>query len=406
MVTAVPAGTVARQRIALVLISAMALSEMGNLAAVAAVAVSAVAKGLPSYLGLVLASQSLPVILLSRWVPKAIGGWGVSWWRRLLLLQATVFVLLAMHPSNLRLIVAGVAVVGIAEAFLVPFSRAVLGELSGPDGAPRLARRWGVAKSFAGAVGFLLAGWLIQESSVGWVFVANAVTFVVMACAAVVAPGTPVERSAEASTDAASAETRSLLEGFRQLAGPHVFSGIGFFALASILLATSLESVSGPFVVGGYSGYTPVHLSFAVGAWPVMATLSSLLLPEKWGARRGTFIVGACSICGGLIWIAVANSWASGLVGFAVAGTGNGIVNIALSAAIWGDVPSGLQRAAWSAFNFTLAWMLIAGFSIGSAAGASRAPEVVLAGGGVALVIVCVYVAWREYARRRWIRGA
>jgi len=387
-----------------VVISAMAFSEMGNLAAVAAVAVTAIAKGVPVYLGAVLAAQSLPVVMLGRWIPKVISGWGVAVWRGLLLVQAAVFVLLATFSSNLTLIVLGIAVVGLVEAFLVPFSRAVLGDLSGPGGAAGLARRWGVAKSFAGAVGFVLAGTLIQESSVSWVFAVDAVTFVVMACVAVVVPGTVGSR-AGAQHDPATAKTSSLLEGFRQLARPQVFSRVGLVALASVLLATSLESVSGPFVVGGYSGYNPVHLALTVAAWPVMATVSSLLLPENWGARRGSLVVGACLIGLGLMWIAVADSWMYGLVGFALAGSGNGVINISLSAAIWGEVPSAMQRATWSAFNFMLALMLILGFSVGSAVGAGQAPQVVFVGGALSLAANTVYVVRRAYGCGRLTWG-
>ena len=275
-----------------------------------------------------------------------------------------------------------------------------MSDLSGPDGAASLARRWDVAKSFGGAVGFVLAGTLIQESSVSWVFVANAATFVVMACVAVVVPGT-VASHAGAQPDQPATEAPSLAEGFRQLARPQVCSRVGLVALTSVLLATSLKSVSGPFVVGGYSGYTLVHFALTVAAWPVMATVTSLLLPASWGARRTSLVCGAGLIGVGLMWMAVAHSWIYGRIGFALAGSGNGVINIALSAAIWGDVLSAMQRATWSAFNFTLALMLIIGFSVGPAVGPGQAPQVVFVGGALALVANTVSVVRRGYGRRR-----
>jgi MFS family permease len=172
------------------------------------------------------------------------------------------------------------------------------------------------------------------------------------------------------------------------LARPQVLSTVGLLALATIVLATSLESVSGPFVVGGYTGYSPVHLALTVAAWPVLAAASSLLLRAEWGARRGTLVIGAALIGTGLLWLALADSWSYGLIGFALAGSGNGVVNIALSAAIWGA----LQRAAWSAFNFMLAVMLIIGFGVGSTAAAGQAPRVVFAGGALTLAANAAYL--------------
>jgi hypothetical protein len=129
-----------------------------------------------------------------------------------------------------------------------------------------------------------------------------------------------------------------------------------------------------------------------VAAWPVLATASSLLLRAEWGARRGTLVIGAALIGTGLLWLALADSWSYGLIGFALAGSGNGVVNIALSAAIWGAVPGALQRAAWSAFNFMLAVMLIIGFGVGSTAAAGQAPRVVFAGGALTLAANAAYL--------------
>jgi len=215
----------------------------------------------------------------------------------------------------------------------------------------------------------------------------------------IVVPRTLTGRG-EAQHDPTTARTSSLLDGFRQLAKPQVFSTVGLLALATVVLATSLESVSGPFVVGGYSGYNPVHLALTVAAWPVMATLSSLLLRADWGAHRGTLVVGAALIGLGLMWMAFADSWIYGLIGFALAGSGNGVINISLSAAIWGGVPSAMQRAAWSAFNFMLAVMLIIGFVVGSTAGAGQAPRVVFVGGALSLAVNTVYLFVLRVRRR------
>lgn len=98
---------------------------------------------------------------------------------------------------------------------------------------------------------------------------------------------------------------------------------------------------------------------------------------------------------------AVADSWSRGIIGFALAGSGNGVINIALSAAIWADVPAASQRAAWSAFNCMLAFMLIIGFSVGSAVSPDVAPQVVFVGGAFSLAATAVYAASRVSGRGR-----
>jgi MFS family permease len=126
-----------------------------------------------------------------------------------------------------------------------------------------------------------------------------------------------------------------------------------------------------------------------------------LLMPERWCARRESLLAGACLIGLGLIWMAVADSWSRGIIGFALAGSGNGVINIALSAAIWADVPAASQRAAWSAFNCMLAFMLIIGFSVGSAVSPDVAPQVVFVGGAFSLAATAVYAASRVSGRGR-----
>lgn len=141
-------------------------------------------------------------------------------------------------------------------------------------------------------------------------------------------------------------------------------------------------------------------MALAVAARPLMATVSSLLVRPAWGERRESLVVGATLIGLGLMWMAVADSWIYGLIGFAFAGSGNGLVNISLSSAIWGAVPSAMQRAAWSAFNFMLAVMLVVGFTVGSVAGGALAPHVVFVSGALALVVNTAYLVALRGRRR------
>ncbi|MEW2620170.1 hypothetical protein [Streptomyces sp. NPDC048106] len=362
------------------LLLALAASEFGDRLVQVAYALIAVRAGSTTFLAAVLAAQTVPVLVLTPLVSSR--GWirSRTAWRAGLTGQVAAFAGAATMADHRIAVLGCVLVAASCEALTMPFSRSLLHALS--DGRQaELARWWGVSKAGAGAAGMGLAGVLVTVSGTASAFALNALTFLLVLTVAW-SPRVPED-------DAPG--RRSATAGFRRLVAPGAFGTLGLLCVTAMLLTTSLEGVSGPFMLARTPEYDAHGLGVVLACWAVASMIAAAVTP-----RRVTGVRAFLPLADVLVALAVGLPslglpfWCAAVT-FALGGIGNGVFNLLLTRVIWSGVPAEGQPHAWAAFNWILNASLFLSFSVGLFLRPQHAPALLATAAGVCLLAGCSY---------------
>ncbi|MFH8339165.1 MFS transporter [Streptomyces sp. AM6-12] len=360
----------------------MAASEFGDKLVQVAYALIAVKEGSTTFLAAVLAAQTIPILVLTPVVSSRNWIRSRTAWRAGLIGQVAAFVVAAVLAHNPVVVLACVLIAASCEALTMPFSRSLLHALS--DGRQaELAKAWGVTKAGAGAAGMVLAGVLVSLSGAGPTFVLNALTFLLVLAVAW-SPRIP---------EADPQSNPKAMAGFGYLLAPGAFGVAGLLCLVAMLLTTSLEGVSGPFMLARTPGYDIRGLGIVMACWAVASMITAAVTPKRSTAVRAFLPLSNVLVALALglpslglpFWLATAT--------FVLGGIGNGIFNLLLSRIIWSSVPADGQAHAWAAFNWILNASLFLSFAVGFVLRPGHAPTLLAAVSGICLVAGGLYLS-------------
>lgn len=382
------------------LLSALALSEVGDRFVLAAMPIVALRLDSAVFLAGVILASTVPSVLLSGRVIKVPGLLSARAWRWALFGQMVAWVAAAVTSTvSSWALLLWVLVAGVLEVVSVPYSRAALERVSAGD-HEGLTKQWGVAKSLAGAVGMGAGALAATQVGVGWVLLINAATFAIT-----LAIATRIPQLDGAHTKSESGPPASTASSVR-LFDPSVFGALGFVVVVTMLCATSLEGVMGPFMLRETVGFDARLLGFVMAAWALGAVAASLLAPAGTQTHPGTF--GLSQLCVaialGLPSLGVNFSWTYLL--FFIGGVGNGLFNLRLSRTLWSSVPREQQPAAWAQFNRVLNTTIVLAFVVSLIVEPTGAPELLLAVAGVLSVVALAHIIRAHLDREEVVADA
>lgn len=357
------------------LLLALSASEFGDRLVQVAYALIAVRAGSTTFLAAVLAAQTVPVLVLTPLVGSR--GWirSRTAWRAGLTGQVVAFAVAAVLADHRAVVLAAVLVAASCEALTMPFSRSLLHAQSGGRQA-ELARWWSVSKAGAGAAGMVLAGVVVAASGAGSAFALNALTFLLVLAVAW-SPRTPED---------GGATRRRATAGFRRLVAPRAFGALGLLCLTVMLLTTSLEGVSGPFMLARTPGYDADGLGVVMACWAVASMIAAAATPKRVTGIRALLPVSNVLVALAIGLPSLGLPFWSAAVTFTLGGIGNGVFNLLLTRVIWSGVPSEGQPDAWAAFNWLLNAALFLSFSVGLFLRPQHAPTLLACAAGGCLL--------------------
>ncbi|BBC94959.1 hypothetical protein SRO_3783 [Streptomyces rochei] len=249
---------------------ALAASEFGDKLVQVAYALIAVRAGSTTFLASVLAAQTIPVLALTPLVSSR--GWirSRTAWRAGLIGQVAAFAVAGAVADHRIAVLACILVAASCEALTMPFSRSLLHALS--DGRQaELAKWWSVSKAGAGAAGMVLAGVVVAVSGAASAFALNALTFLLVLAVAW-SPRIPQD---------GTAGSRGATAGFGRLLAPGAFGALGLLCVTVMLITTSLEGVSGPFMLARTPGYDAHGLGVVMACWAVASMVAAAVTPRR-----------------------------------------------------------------------------------------------------------------------------
>ncbi|WDO07427.1 hypothetical protein ME763_18120 [Streptomyces murinus] len=364
------------------LLLALAASEFGDKLVQVAYALIAVRAGSTTFLAAVLAAQTIPVLTLTPLVSSR--GWirSRTAWRAGLIGQVAAFAVAATVADHRIAVLACILVATSCEALTMPFSRSLLHALS--DGRQaELAKWWSVSKAGAGAAGMVLAGVVVAGFGAESAFALNALTFLLVLAVAW-SPRVP---------EGGTTGSRGAIAGFGHLLAPGAFGALGLLCVTVMLITTSLEGVSGPFMLARTPGYDAHGLGVVMACWAVASMVAAAVTP-----RRVTGIRALLPLCNLLVALAIGLPslglpfW-SATVTFALGGIGNGVFNLLLTRVIWSGVPATGQPHAWAAFNWLLNASLFLSFAVGLFLRPWHTPALLATAAALCLVAGCAYLS-------------
>ncbi|GAA1044921.1 hypothetical protein [Streptomyces murinus] len=357
---------------------ALAASEFGDKLVQVAYALIAVRAGSTTFLAAVLAAQTIPVLALTPLVSSR--GWirSRTAWRAGLIGQVAAFAVAAALADHRIAVLACILVAASCEALTMPFSRSLLHALS--DGRQaELAKWWSVSKAGAGAAGMVLAGVVVAVSGAASAFALNALTFLLVLAVAwsprIPEDGTPGSRSATA--------------GFGRLLAPGAFGALGLLCVTVMLITTSLEGVSGPFMLARTPGYDAHGLGVVMACWAVASMVAAAVTPRRITGIRALLPLSNLLVALAIGLPSLGLPFWSATVTFALGGIGNGVFNLLLTRVIWSGVPAAGQPHAWAAFNWLLNASLFLSFAVGLFLHPRHAPALLATAAALCLIAGC-----------------
>ncbi|MBJ7002117.1 hypothetical protein ACFYMX_27195 [Streptomyces griseofuscus] len=333
---------------------ALAASEFGDKLVQVAYALIAVRAGSTTFLAAVLAAQTIPVLALTPLVSSR--GWirSRTAWRAGLIGQVAAFAVAGAAADHRIAVLACILVAASCEALTMPFSRSLLHALS--DGRQaELAKWWSVSKAGAGAAGMVLAGVVVTVSGAASAFALNALTFLLVLAVAW-SPRIPED---------GTAGSRGATAGFGRLLAPGAFGALGLLCVTVMLITTSLEGVSGPFMLARTPGYDAHGLGVVMACWAVASMVAAAVTPRRLTGIRALLPLSDLLVALAIGLPSLGLPFWSATVTFALGGIGNGVFNLLLTRVIWSGVPAAGQPHAWAAFNWLLNASLFLSFTVG-----------------------------------------
>lgn len=361
---------------------ALAASEFGDKLVQVAYALIAVRAGSTTFLAAVLAAQTIPVLALTPLVSSR--GWirSRTAWRAGLIGQVAAFAVAAAVADHRIAVLACILVAASCEALTMPFSRSLLHALS--DGRQaELARWWSVSKAGAGAAGMVLAGVVVAVAGTESAFALNALTFLLVLAVAW-SPRIPED---------GTTGSRGATAGFGRLLAPGAFGALGLLCVTVMLITTSLEGVSGPFMLARTPGYDAHGLGVVMACWAVASMVAAAVTPRRITGIRALLPLSDLLVALAIGLPSLGLPFWSATVTFALGGIGNGVFNLLLTRVIWSGVPATGQPHAWAAFNWLLNASLFLSFAVGLFLHPRHTPALLATAAALCLTAGCAYLS-------------
>ena len=280
-----------RERSFRLLFAGRAISSFGDRLVPVALAFAVLSLGTATDLGIVLAAQSVPLVLL-----VLLGGvWADRLPRQLVMLTADV-VRFAAQGLSAALILGGHAQIwqlailqafyGAAEGFFIPAANGLVPQVVAGEDLQQANALMGLSENATSILGPAVAGVIVVGIGAGWGLAVDAATFILSAA---FLAGLRIERPVAA----ARARTTSMLSELR--AGWHAFSSrrwllitVGYFTIAFLFCFSALK-VLGPDValksLGGAGAWAAISAVTGVGA--VLGGVLSLRWTPRYPLRAG-----------------------------------------------------------------------------------------------------------------------
>ena len=364
------------------LLGGILVSAFGDRLAAIALALFAAQIGNAGFLAAVLLADAVPAICLA-----IVGGIVADrylrwWWPSGLALQAICYSIMGLsgHPS---ILIAGILILSTTNSTLGPVSMKMLTAVS-PGVETKSAKALATIQGLAGILGVVAGAVGMQWAPVSILLFVNAGTFGTMTVVALLVADRDLNSAVR------SRRLQGGVFGFQILSRPDVFGVSGVALIGGTVLATSLESVSGVFVLTGFVGLSNVEYGIVVVAWAVGIIVGSRFAsPEK-----RVLLLGAPSVAMGLVFLMVVwmplPTMVVGMV-FLLGGFANGVINAQIASVLMSCVALDAQGRAWAAFRWMVNVGLIVGYVVAGAAAADKAREVVAVSGALAVGVGVIY---------------
>jgi MFS family permease len=356
------------------------VSAIGDAVATIAFALHAANIGSTWFLSALLIANALPTMLLG-----LIGGFLADrvlrwwWWPAALTGQAALFAAMSTVQGE-TVIVGMIFMSSVLTALVGPVGKKLIHFHAG-EHATQAARHLATATGLAGAVGVALGSLSFGASSTGALLLANAASFLVLAVVSVLV----------ARPEVLVLDTRPearVLDGFRLMASPSVFGVTGVSLLVALVLSTSLEDISGVFVLLNHSELKAWQYGVALMAWAVSLVLGTHVVPLLLKSAPRRLLVGPLTI--GPVFVLTATVlppwWLVGCL-YLAGGLANGGFNAALNETMLGRIPAHQQGRAWAAFGWIISSCLLVGYMVSGLLGESQARLVMTVSGGLTLLV-------------------
>lgn len=355
------------------------VSAVGTNMAQIALDLQAAAQHSSPFLAALLIGQTAPAVLLG-----LVGG-GLAdrhlrwwWWPLSLLMQGLVYAVMASTSQPAALVV-GVTVSSTLAALTGPVASKLFAHYT--DDSARSGGRLATVSGASQAIGVMLGAVGFSQLGAHALLALDAATFVFLALIG----------CAVATRDAIALEGRTssgLLIGFRRLLAPHALGRRGFAVTVAAIFGTSLEAVTGIFVLTAHAHLAPAWIGAATALWGIGVMIGGRLGGALSTDAVRTMTAAACAM--GATFVLVA--WLLPPLGVILAlylagGVGNGVFNAKLVSVILGRIPADEQGRTWAAFRWISAMCFLGGYLGGAAFGTDHARLGMGASGAVALLV-------------------
>ncbi|GEC99895.1 hypothetical protein KVA01_20500 [Kocuria varians] len=361
-----------------VLLAGLLISACGDDVAAIAFSLRAAESGAPHLLAAILLAQTVPAIGLGLFggvlVDRALRWW---WWPVSLGVQAALFLVMAVTRED-TVIVVCVAAVSAVSALTAPVASKLIALRSHDH--RRISGHLATVNGLSQACGAALGGIAFGVGGIAPLLCVNAATFALLAVVAVFVTG-----RAPLPLDASPGG--GVLLGLRRLLRPAAFGVAGVALLACTVFATSIEGVSGVFVLTHDAAWDPAWVGAAWGLWGLGVVLGGQAAGRvtRWAAPA-MLVTGAGGM--GAVFLVLAlglPGFGLGAPLFLLGGAANGVFNAAASRTLLTGVAPEEQGRAWAAYRWIVTCCLVGGFLTGGALGEHDAVAGLLLAGGLAV---------------------
>lgn len=404
------------------------LGVVGDVAAITALALWATATQSPAYLMFLLLADALPGVFLGYVGGKILDSLNTPrLWIAGLAAQAGLYIFLALHLTTTTVLI----VTALSSTISVLYGAAafVHGQrLVGPDG-PRLAKNNSILTTSGSFIGLALTGLIYTSWGIQTCLLVNAATFTI---SMMVVPAlllthketnTPPEtrlgekdhghdtnhiRDTKQAHD--TDQERDPHQEHQQSPKQHsLISAFGISGLTVVfatVLATSIDSVSGYFVVLEIMKLPPAEFTTASAVWSLCVVAGAAMLKSRPtdDQQRGATTMSQCSAIMGLSLLGVAvflPNFVGLVVLYMIGGIANGAFNTAMSVRISQGTSQTHQGRAWGIMRALVNGALISGMAISGVATAWSSRATMSAAGILPIVIWVTYMIWLQMSRMR-----
>jgi len=248
--------------------------------------------------------------------------------------QAVTYAAMAAFLPPFPFLLALVATASVLHTVFAPAGRSAVPLLVGREDLMRANAWMGMALNLQGTIGLAMGGVLAASVGIRGALLANAITFAIGSALLVRLPAFPPE--AESEQASLLRETQAGLSyALRHPVARAVVVGLGFGVMFAAVDDVALVFLAREELGAGALGYGVLASSYGVG----MAVATLVLMRGRTRAAGQIFVLGWLLTGLGGLATGLAPAFAVALVAQTVAGSGNGLDNVAVDTLVQRTVP-------------------------------------------------------------------